>query len=128
MFDVRSYAILLNELFETGLDCEELADRIREKLATENESVTPVDDTCSRLHLILNNNKVMFVFTALMDSEVRLHPQFRGKIKAVGKTEFLPAELNGRKCFGLFVDGRMVCAITPASCGEAGGTETITLH
>jgi hypothetical protein len=60
MFDVRSYAILLNKFFETGLDCEELTGRIREKLAAVNESVTPVDDSSSRLHLMLNGNKAMF--------------------------------------------------------------------
>jgi hypothetical protein len=128
MFDVGSYAVLLNELFDTGQDSGELASRIREKLAAENESVTPVDDASSRLHLILNTNKVMFVFTELTGGQVRLHRQFRGKIKEVGKTEFLPAELNGKKCFGLFVDGKMVCALMPASSGEAGSQGTITIH
>lgn len=128
MFDVRSYAVLLNEFFETGMSCEQLTACIRDKLAAENESVTPVDHSSSRLHLILNNNKVMFVFTALTGGEVRLHRQFREKIKEVGKTEFLPAIMDGKKCFGLFVDGKMVCAVTPASPGEKDNSENVTIH
>jgi len=128
MFDIRSYAILLNELFETGLDCAELAECISEKLAAENESVKPVDNTSSRLHLILNNNKVMFVFTELTDGKVRLHRQFLGKIKEIGQTEFLPIELNGKKCLGLFVDEVMVCAISSVFSRETGCQENIRIH
>lgn len=93
-----------------------------------NESVMPVDDASSRLHLILNGNKVMFVFTELTGRTIRLHSQLWGNIKEVVKTELLPAELNGKKCFGLYIDGKMVCAITPASSEEGESRDNITIH
>lgn len=113
MFDLRSYTILLNEVFDTGHDNDDLYGLPEAFLATENEAVRRINTDSSELHRIMNNNRIMHAFTCVMGGRVRLNTCFRQQVTQLGRVDFVLLETPQSLVLGIRFDGVVACAVSP---------------
>lgn len=112
MSGLRHYAILLNEVFDTGYASDGLLARLQAFPAAENEPFRPFSEASSEPYVLLNNNRVMHAFTRIMGGEVRLHSCFRMQVTRLQRVDFIRLTMAGGYCPGIRFDGVVACAVS----------------
>lgn len=112
MFDIKSYVILLNEVFITGNSDESLAHHMNALLEAEQEPVKPHGANLSTLCRLLNSTRVMYAFTKVMKGKVSLAEPFREHFRNVNKIEFNVTLGEDGPLLVIQLDGTMACAVS----------------
>lgn len=113
MFDIKSYVILLNEVFVTGNSDESLTLHINTLLEAEQEPIKPHGADLSTLCRLLNSTRIMYAFTKVMNGKVSLAESFREHFRNVSKIEFNVTSGEEGPLLVIQLDGTMACAVSP---------------
>ncbi|CAH6377073.1 hypothetical protein [Pantoea agglomerans] len=128
MFGLRHYTILLNEVFDTGYNSDDLLARLQAFLAAEKEPVRSLREASSELYVILNNNRVMHAFTRIMGGEVRLNSCFRRQVTRLQRVDFILLTTPDGCCLGIRFDGVVACAVSETGSGVGVPSSAQTRH